>query len=426
MTGQGYLWPYVLQGMMILPIFAATQSLYPDVMRKVMLSILTAMACVTMQGQNVVDSVKLKEAARYGELAMGQFEKEQYGKSAELLTRQIVALRQGQATHTADYCHALIMLGKCQYRMKKLPEAIATLRQASEIYGQHVSREDKTYIFILDNLGLYQSVAGQKEEALKNATEALRLYEKLLKHDQDLASILMHVAENLSDLGRTAEALKHELRALSVLRELYGEHSSQYIAELPYLQRYYEEAGRKDKAAEVKDRIATLAEETKQGKVDLPPVIDFKTPAECAQHKQDMLRYCKYYLNHHMSAEHMSDALRYILSWAAVTDMVHIHIGKNESELFATTGAMPYMGSYMAGCAEYALEEDETDFSYDMYAHAMEAVLNHYVANKEQLGEVKAMEKYIKLYRKDSKLLEELLRKNYAELTKEAGQAKTE
>ena len=35
------------------------------------------------------------------------------------------------------------------------------------------------------------------------------------------------------------EALKHELRALNVIRNVLGKHSDEYIDELPFLQKYY-------------------------------------------------------------------------------------------------------------------------------------------------------------------------------------------
>ena len=48
-----------------------------------------------------------------------------------------------------------------------------------------------------------------------------------------------------------------------------------------------------------------------------------------------------------------------------------------------------------------------------MFIHAMVAVLNHYLNNKDLTGEVSYLEKYVKLYKKDEEKMYDLLKKNF-------------
>ncbi len=80
----------------------------------------------------------------------------------------------------------------------------------------------------------------------------MAIYETFGRHDNDLAIILFHLAENCYYTGNTAEAIKHEIRALNIFKSLYGEHSSEYVNELSYLAMYYEAAGKESDAVRVR------------------------------------------------------------------------------------------------------------------------------------------------------------------------------
>ena len=93
--------------------------------------------------------------------------------------------------------------------------------------------------------------------------------------------------------------------------------------------------------------------------------------------------------------------------------MVHIVFSKNEIKLCNDDKSFPYCISFRAGCSQYAIENGQADFTLDMFIHAMVAVLNHYLNNKDLTGEVSYLEKYVKLYKKDEEKMYDLLKKNF-------------
>ena len=115
----------------------------------------------------------------------------------------------------------------------------------------------------------------------------------------------------------------------------------------------------------------------------------------------------------------MQDAAKFIMAWAVPSDLVTIPMGKNESQLLSTQKAQPYLFSYYAGYILYALENKETKETEDAYEAAMVATLNHYMNNKDLTGPVPALEKYVKLYKKDKDKMFALIRKNFPKTEKE-------
>lgn len=251
---------------------------------------------------------------------------------------------------------------------------------------------------MLDNYAMYLG-CGEKpdfEAAIKYGKEALEQYEKLQENDNDLAIILFHLAENCFSVEKFADALKYELRAIHYFKELYGEHSDEYIGELEYLAQYYEGNGQKDKAQETRDLQKKLSDEKSKGIADLPPMMEFKTPEECRAHKDDALKMIDYYLHHLITSKQISDATGYILNWSAVTDMADVVLGDEETALF-TEKYLPYGVAYIAACCEYAILSDSAQFCKDMYRHAIGRMLNFYNGgNKDVTGKVPYLEKFNK------------------------------
>lgn len=359
------------------------------------------------------DSPLKAKAHELDSVAMRLFLEKDFLKSTEVRQQHLDVLRQLYGETDSTYIQALVQLAKCYYRTERLPKAVEAAQRIVDLYGQNHSTTDRSYAFYLDNLALYQAANHQNEDALANSMKALDVYDKAGLHDVDLSIILMHVAENLHDQGRSEEAIRHELRALNIMRNEYGEHSEEYLNELPYLKAYYEKAGQTDKAKKLQERITKLKEEAEKGIADLPEPVDFTSAELCHEHNADMLKYCNYYFNHYFSAPQMMQAINYIMQWTTVSDDVHILVGEGETKLLATPETMPYGVGYMAGCAQYALETDSADFSYEMYEYAMITMLNHYIANKELTGEVAYLEKYIKAHEKSYDALIAMIRKSY-------------
>lgn len=371
------------------------------------------------------DTTALKtHAAELDSIAQTQFNNEDYVSAADnyLQSFNILSQLYGEGDTTA--IRALMMTGKCYYRSERKLKAVETAQRVVALYAQHQDTCAANYAFYLDNLALYQAANKQPEDALKNSLHALSIYEKLSLQDPDLSFILMHVAENLDDLNRPAEAIPYELRALNILRDEYGEHSKEYLDELPYLKRYYEQAHQDDRAEKLQQRYDKLKEEADQGIVDLPEPMEFTTTEQCREHKDDMMAYCQYYLNHYFKAPQMPQAAAYIMSWSMTSDDVHITFGEDESKLLADQKTLLYAVSYAAGCAVYALSTDSADFTYDMYEYAMIEMLNHYIANKELTGPVTYLEKYIKAHEKSREQLAALIRKSYDKLLRDQQKGK--
>lgn len=346
-------------------------------------------------------------------LANKYFNEQNYEKSLALRQRHLEALKQEVGDTDSVYIMTLIQVGKCYYRMNETVKAIDCAQQVVDRYGRYVSQNDENYAFLLDNLALYQSADNRYAEGLKNAEQALAIYQRFYTHDHDLAVIYERVAELSHHLGDHAKAVRTELMALNVLKKLYGEHSQEYLDEAPYLQKYYEANGNADKAEALASRLETLAKETNDGIVDLPEPIEFESAEQANAHNNDALRCIKYYLNHYVTADQINEAAQYILRWSEATSDSHVVIGENEAKMMNQRSSMPYAVAYLAGCGRYALETGEADFTLDTYKGAMVDVLNFYQANKQHTGTVKYLEQYIKTYEKGRDRLEEALEKNF-------------
>lgn len=317
----------------------------------------------------------------------------------------------GEADTT--YIESLVFLGKAYYRAKRLSKAIETAQLVVNLYGKHFSTKNKQYAWYVDNLALYLASNGRNKEALELCKKALKIYEGLLTNDRDMALILIHVAENSFCVGDKAEAIKYQLRAMSIYKELFGQHSKEYIEEAQYLITYYEGNKMDDKAQSLREEVDRLKEERQKGYGDLPELPELKTADDCRKHTKDVERCCRYYLSHRLNARDISNAATFILAWVGPSDQVTIPIGKNEAELLNHEGGITYYVSYLAGFILYALEHNEPKATEEGFEAAMVATLNHYLNNKDLTGPIPYFEKYVKLYNKDKDKMFTLIRKNF-------------
>ena len=308
----------------------------------------------------------------------------------------------------------MVFLGKYYARNQQLEEAIKTLRKATLLYEEHISSSDGSFAYYLDNLAFYLSAAHQTEEAELIGKRSLGIYEKIGKRDEHLAAILMHLAEICHENKHYQEAIQYELRSLSIIKKLMGEHSDEYINELSYLQKFYESAGEKDRADNLKERIDKLVKERNEGYVDLPKLVEFKTPEICHMHNNDALRCCAYFLTHRLSAPNMNEAAKYILNWSYSTADVHIEINEMIGQFLTNQNEMAYMIAYTAATSYYCLTENHEMLDEEGYLRVMHTLLDFYNQNKDLSGKIDSLENYLKLRNKDK--LDKLLSKDYQKL----------
>lgn len=356
------------------------------------------------------------------------YQKESFQKCLEVLDKQQTLVAKLLGEQDTTYFQNLRLKARCQYRLKDYQGAVKSAQDAVDNWKKYHDTDKRDYPLALDNLAMYLSAGPSPDSisALKYAKEALQRYEKFMVNDYDLAVILLHVAEYSNVTGNPSDAVKYELRGLSIFKELFGEHSDEYIGELAYLYDYYKANGQKQKAKDTEDLIIKLQEEQAQEMADLPELMEFKTVEECRAHVKDAYKCIVYYLNHKLNADKMNQAASYVMSWSMVTDQVHVMIGKEEAQLMNNEKSMPYAVAYFAGCSRFALENDSADFSNAMFCSAMIDVLNFYMGGNDELtGKVAYLDKLVNAYKKDGMdALKVLLDKYYAKLAKDKEKAK--
>ena len=286
------------------------------------------------------------------------------------------------------------------------------IEKAANLYATNVSNNDALYAYYLDNLSLYQLSVNDYVKAAENCRKALTIYEKLGRNDYDLAVILMHMAEASHYIDQTSEAIKYELRSLNIIKKICGEHSDEYLEELPYLHKYYTAVNDEKNAKLVEDKIARLNKEKEEGIVDLPEPIIFKSAEECREHNSDAFECIKYYLTHKVSAPQIDQAARYILNWSEASADVTINIGKEMAPL-ASEKNPAYLVAYIASCCYVCLTENMKELDEQHFIQAIDILLQFYKPNSQLTGKVDLLENYLKLQEKGK--LEKTLRKVFAE-----------
>ena len=339
-------------------------------------------------------------------------DQKRYDDAIKAKERELVILKSLYGETDSTYIKQFAFSAKLYYRNKQSAEAINVIEKAANLYATNVSNNDALYAYYLDNLSLYQLSVNDYVKAAENCRKALTIYEKLGRNDYDLAVILMHMAEASHYIDQTSEAIKYELRALNIIKKICGEHSDEYLEELPYLHKYYTAVNDEKNAKQVEDKIARLNKEKEEGIVDLPEPIIFKSAEECREHNSDAFECIKYYLTHKVSAPQIDQAARYILNWSEASADVTINIGKEMAPL-ASEKNPAYLVAYIASCSYVCLTEDMKELDEQHFIQAIDILLQFYKPNSQLTGKVDLLENYLKLEEKGK--LEKTLRKVFAE-----------
>lgn len=371
------------------------------------------MMCLAAWSQN--EEMTREQADKLDSLTIKLMNQERYEDAIKTKERELAILKALYGDKDSTYICQLAFSAKLYYRNKQAEEAAKIVEHAAQLYADNISNNNDMYAFYLDNLSLYQISINEYGKAKENCRKALTIYEQLGKKDYDLAIILMHMAEASHFDGDTKEALKYELRSLNIIKNVYGRHSDEYIAELPFLQKYYEALDDQKNAKEIEETISMLKKEKEEGFVDLPEPIKFKSEEICREHNDDAFKCIEYYITHKLSAPQINQAAQYIINWSEASGDVSIPIGEEMASLMATKTSMPYFIAYLASYSYYCLTENTKQLDKKYFAYAIDILLQFYEPNSELTGKVELLENYLKLKKKGK--LEKELSKVYSKQT---------
>ena len=228
-------------------------------MKKLLLTITVMMMCLTTWAQN--DEMTRAQADKLDSITVKLMNQQRYEDAIKAKERELTILKTLYGEKDSTYICQLAFSAKLYYRNKQVEEAVKIVEKAVQLYADNISNNDGLYAFYLDNLSLYQLSAEEYDKDRENCRKALTIYEQLGKKDYDLAIILMRMAEICHYNGENQEALKFELRSLNTIQNVFGRHSDEYIAELPFLQKYYQALGDEKNAKEIEETIKKLKKE---------------------------------------------------------------------------------------------------------------------------------------------------------------------
>ena len=346
------------------------------------------------------DEFTRQQADKLDSVTVKLMNQKRYEDAIKTKERELAILKALYGEKDTTYIKQFAFSAKLYYRNEQPDMAAKIVEQAAQLYADNVSNSDALYAFYLDNLSLYQSSNNEYDKAKENSRKALTIYEKLGQQDFDLAIILMHMAETSHYCGESQEALKYEIRSLNIIKKLCGEHSDEYIGELPFLQKYYQAINDEKSAQRVGEDIEKLQKEKDDGFVDLPELIEFKSAELCHEHNDDALKCIQYYLTHTIRASQMEQAAQYIMAWSIASGDVNIVIGKEVGSLASSKESMPYLVGFMAAYSYVCLRDNVKDLNEAQLMDVFDILLQFYEPNSSLTGKVELLDKYLKLKEK--------------------------
>ncbi len=379
-------------------------------MKKVLLTFVAL--CCMVSAWSQTDEMTKEQADKLNSVTIKLMDQKRYEDAIKTKERELTILKTLYGETDSTYIIQLAFSAKLYYRAEQHQEAIKVIEKAASLYAANVSNSDATYAYYLDNLSLYQISTEEYAKAVENCRKALTIYEKLGRNDYDLGVILMHMAESSHYNDQTAEAIKYEIRALNVIKKVCGEHSDEYLDELPYLQKYYKAVNNEKNAKQVEDQINRLNKEKEEGIEDLPEPVTFKSGEECREHNEDAFKCIKYYLTHKVSAQQINQAAQYIINWSEASDDVKVIVGKGLEPLTSEKN-LAYLVAYIASCSYYCLTENIKELDEEHFVQAIDILLQFYKPNSELTGKVDLLENFLKQQEKGK--LEKTLHKIFAE-----------
>ncbi len=140
------------------------------------------------------------------------------------------------------------------------------------------------------------------------------------------------------------------------------------------------------------DEPTVMTKVFKTDELDIPSVDKIATVEGCRAHRDDALRLAKWYLEQPVNMQDMaqSKVRQFLMLWMTNTDEFSFTVGGN-----AAMGHIELFAAYMAAMTEHAIEFKVNKTDEAMYCEVMLQVIEYYKRNKEVLGTVESMEKYL-------------------------------
>ena len=385
-------------------------------MKNWIIAVIMLIASGTTASAQTIDD---RLAAKMDSMAVALFKDGNFKKSIELMNKWLDNRLQTKGEQDSLYIQRHALLAKAYFRDQQTDQAISSIDKAMNLYAKYKSDNDTLYAFYLDNKALYLNAKKDYKAALTLVRKALDIYEPLHKRDFDMAMMLIHMAEACHFNNLHQDAIRYELRGLDIYKELFGKESEAYVSELNYLKQYYEGAGETQKANQVEKQIEQLVATIKE-KSNGVKYAQFASAEECREHNADALSAAKTYLSGRIDDKKSVEAAAYVMGWSQASADIHIVIA---DENMYYLGNQWQMLAYFCGCSEYALEQQQEDFSAEMHIAAMKRTLEHYKANRTLTGIVAVMETLSNLEK--SGKLEETLRQDAEKILQNMAKAKT-
>ena len=132
----------------------------------------------------------------------------------------------------------------------------------------------------------------------------------------------------------------------------------------------------------------------KTHELDVPSVKDVETAEGCRQHRDDALRLAKWYLEQPVNPDDITQkqVMQFLMIWMTNTDEFSFTI----SDCVPVTH-VELMIAYLAAMAEHAIEFNVSKTDEAMHCEVMLQVIDYYKRNKDALGTVNSMEKYLEM-----------------------------
>ena len=132
----------------------------------------------------------------------------------------------------------------------------------------------------------------------------------------------------------------------------------------------------------------------KTHELDVPSVKDVETAEGCRQHRDDALRLAKWYLEQPVNPDDITQkqVMQFLIIWSMNTDEFTFRIDTDQMP-----GHIELMAAYMAAMTEHAIDFNVKETDEAMYCEVMMQVVDYYKRNKEALGTIDWMEKYLNM-----------------------------
>ena len=132
----------------------------------------------------------------------------------------------------------------------------------------------------------------------------------------------------------------------------------------------------------------------KTHELNVPSVKDVETADGCRQHRDDALRLAKWYLEQPVNPDDITQkqVMQFLIIWSMNTDEFTFRLDTDQMP-----GHIELMAAYIAAMTEHAIEFNVSKTDEAMYCEVMLQVIDYYKRNKDVLGTVESMEKYLKM-----------------------------